>query len=124
MEGLARRAAALCRALHYCRRSPGHWPRPDRDDYRRILHDDFWPGLHDHPLRQCLRNGQDLRAGDRADGAWRIAHIFIEMGGAADCALERRKPVVTKALKMEEATVAGGSNHCNRLKPISRAAER
>ena len=44
-------------------------------------------------LRQCVRDGQNLRAGDRADGARRVADLDAEMGRAPHRALEPRQPL-------------------------------
>ena len=52
-----RRAAAVCGALHHRGPAPCHWARSDRHDHRRILHDDFRPGIHDHEIRECFRDG-------------------------------------------------------------------
>ena len=50
-------------------------------------------GLHDHPLRQRVRDGQDLRAGDRADGARRLADLNAEMDWTPCRSLERCQPL-------------------------------
>ena len=54
---LAGRAAAVCAALHHRRRPARHRPRPDRHDHRRVLHHHLRPRLHDHQIRQRLRDG-------------------------------------------------------------------
>ncbi len=75
-------------------------------------------GFHDHALRQCLRNGQDLRAGDRADGARRLADLGVEMGGAPRRALERRQPLgrhgrhrIVFVILLRNTTRAGSFGH-------------
>ncbi len=54
-------------SLYRRRHPPRHRPWPCRHGHRRVLYDHLRPGLHDHALCQCLRDGQDVRAGDRSD---------------------------------------------------------
>ncbi|MEI9804750.1 MAG: ABC transporter permease subunit [Pseudolabrys sp.] len=93
MADVAGRAVPFRGALHHRRHPPRHRPRADRHDHRRVLHHDLRPRLHDHALRQRVRDGQGVRAGDRADGARCVADLVIEMGRPPRRAVERRQPV-------------------------------